>query len=572
MACVKHFALNSMENMRFEVDVQCDPATLHECFLPHFRQCLVEGGAESVMSAYNSVNGECAGDNGTLLGVVRDTWGMEDVVVTSDWLWGTRDTVKSVKAGLDVEMPLRSNRAWHLPRLIRRQQIKWSDIERIGKRILRMELAYYARIAKAPEVLKDAPGCKKHRDLARRVAAEGMVVLKNDDLLPLQPKGQRILVVGALAASAQTGDNGSSFVTDPTVVSPLEGLMSQSGVTITYLDGHDLRRVERESQRADIVFALVGYSGEDEGEYIANLDPVGMAASLPYLAPHPIIARAICWTARSVLGLVRLIKGELGGGDRKTLRLKKKDEVLLETLVIVAGGKTIVAVESSGPVILPRTVRQKAAAIMMTGYGGCQYGNALREVLFGEAEPAGRLAYNIAESEDDIADIDMNATSVVYDRFWRYRLLQRDAKRAAYPFGFGLGYARFHLENLQAPSNLNERFFDVAVRATNTGRHTSSIVVQVYAGKVSPLTSDYTRVLVGFTRSPSLVPTESVTISVRCRLDPLAKWDTTNAQFCISSGEYRLSASQYEGDPEAVVKVISIKQVKWMGKTDSKLV
>ncbi|GHJ83616.1 hypothetical protein NliqN6_0018 [Naganishia liquefaciens] len=570
IACVKHFALNSMENKRFEVDVECDPATMHECFLPHFRQCLVEGGAESLMSAYNSVNGEYAGDNAALLGILRETWGKEDVVVTSDWLWGTRDSAKSVKAGLDVEMPLRSNRAWQLPKLLRQEQVEWRDIERIGQRILRMELAYYARMVEAPQAPADAPGCKEHRDLAKHVAAEGMVLLKNDDVLPIRPTGQRILVVGPLATSTQTGDNGSSFVPDSTVVSPLEGLRSQSGITIAYLDGYDLGRVEREAQRADIVFALVGYTGADEGEYIANLDPIGMAASLPYLAPYPVIARAICWTAQSVLGLVRLVKGEIGGGDRKTLRLRRADEQLLRAIVTVAGTKTIVAIESSGPVILPALVRKGAAAIMMTGYGGCQYGNALREVLFGDAEPAGRLAYSIVKSEDDIAEIDMNATSVVYNRFWGYRLIQLKGERAAYPFGFGLGYGDFTLEDLQTSSSLNERFFEVRVCIANRGLHQSSTVVQVYAGKASPLASECTRVLVGFARSSRLPPGQFTSVSVRCRLDPLARWESKSDQFCVTRGWYKIAASRYEGDADAIVKVIPVQQVRWTVKTSDR--
>lgn len=568
IACVKHFALNSMENQRFQVDVRCAPETLHECFFPHFRQCLMEGGAESVMSAYNSVNGEYAGDNAELLnGVLRDTWGLEDVVVTSDWLWGTRDATKSIKAGLDIEMPLRSNRAVHLRRALEKGHVDWADVERIGKRILRLQLGYYARMAgnEAPSVA--VAGSAEHRDLARRVATQGFVLLKNSvegqPILPLEPQGQHILVIGQLAASTQTGDDGSSYVPDPNIISPLAGLQSQAGVTITYITGDDLSKVERACAKADVIFVLVGYTGADEGEFVANFEPIGMAASLPYVAPYIGVAHALSWLANKVIGVMGMLKGGIAGGDRKSLRLKPVDEQLLNTIVDVAGPKTIVGVEASGPVILPKGVRERAAAILMTGYGGCQFGNALRQVFFGEAEPAGRLAYNIVESELDIADIDMNATSVVYGRFWGYRLLQQKEKKAAYPFGFGLGYGDIVFEDLQAPTVLSERFFDARVKITNNGHHTSSGVVQIYAGKSSPSADDYARVLVGFARTEPLAPGDSTTVLIHCRLDPVARWNNSNKCFSVPTGKYNILASRYEGDPESVVKAVSLGQVGW---------
>lgn len=568
IACVKHFALNSMENQRFSVDVRCEPNVLHECFLPHFRQCLVEGRAESVMSAYNSVNGEFAGDNAELLnGVLRDTWGCEDVVVTSDWLWGTRDAVKSVKAGLDVEMPLRSNRAVHLKKALDKGLVDWPNVEKIGKRILRLQLGYYARMAANEQPSIAVAGCKEHRDLARRVATQGFVLLKNSagghPILPLEPRGQRILVIGELAASTQTGDDGSSYVPDPTIVSPLEGLKAQSGVSITYITGHDIVQVERECAQADVVFVLVGYTGADEGEFVANFEPIGMAASLPYVAPYLGVAHALSWIANKAIQVMNLLKGGIAGGDRKSLRLKPADEQLLNTVVDLAGGKTIVGVEASGPVILPRGVRERAAAILMTGYGGCQFGNALREVLFGEAEPAGRLAYNIVESELDIADIDMNATQVEYGRFWGYRLLQREKRKAAYPFGFGLGYGDIVCGDLRVPGSLNERFFDVHVKITNCGHHTSSGVIQIYASKFPPSEDDYVRVLVGFARAESLEPGDSTVVPVHCRLDPVARWNDADKSFSVPAGQYNILASRYEGDAQSLVQTVSVGQVGW---------
>jgi beta-glucosidase len=111
MACVKHYALNSMENMRFKVDVSCDEMTLNECYLPHFKQAIEEGGAECVMTAYNKLSGTHCGESPQLIDILRDQWGLEHVYAISDFVWGIRDGPASVKAGLDVEYPSPAIRA-----------------------------------------------------------------------------------------------------------------------------------------------------------------------------------------------------------------------------------------------------------------------------------------------------------------------------------------------------------------------------------------------------------------------------------------------------------------------------
>ncbi len=148
---VKHFALNSMEEARFTVDVSVPEDVLHERYLPHFRRT-VEAGVDSVMSAYNSVNGQWAGQNHHLLtDILRDQWGFTGFVHT-DWVWGLRDPVKSVAAGQDVEMPFRQQRAHALPSAFRSGELSRTDVLRAGARILRtqLEFAVRARPTSAP--------------------------------------------------------------------------------------------------------------------------------------------------------------------------------------------------------------------------------------------------------------------------------------------------------------------------------------------------------------------------------------------------------------------------------------
>jgi beta-glucosidase len=574
IACVKHFAVNTMENARFKVDVQIDDDVLHEVYLPHFRQCLDEGKAESVMSAYNLINGEYCGESAALLnGVLRDIWGYDDVVVTSDWLFGLRNAGRSVQAGLDVEMPLKSIRAAHLGQELRDGLVTRASIDRIVRRQIRFQLKYQVRTFGSTKLdPRKVVRCSEHRDLARKVATQGMVLLKNDDrLLPLSKETKQLLVIGPLAISEQTGDRGSSSVRDPDVVSPLRGLEQQKDVEIVYIDGSDLEEVEDAVQHADAVFLLVGYTAEDEGEYLVSAEPDILQAVLPGVFPYVFVATIFVATLRFIGAARAFLSGteaRMPGGDRRSLSLNDSDAHLAKAVTLFAGNKLVIGVEASGPVILPEFVRDRARSILFTGYGGCQFGNALRDVLFGDAEPSGRLAYGIVESESDLPPVDWNATAIRYTRWWGYRLCQQRQTAAAYPFGYGLGYGRFTFDGARAPLEIDTRFFDIEVQVENQGPLPSSTVVQVYLGKAEDRkANDYERALVGFRRVEELPAGGSALVNLQCRLDPVAHWSSGDCQFSVDAGRYKLFVSRYEGDAESACREVTVSNVTWSTKT-----
>ena len=223
MACMKHFALNSMENARFTVDVTVDERALHEVYLPHFERVAGEGVA-SVMSAYNSVNGEWCGENATLLtDILRDEWGW-DGFVTSDFIFGLRDAAKSVRAGLDIEMPFRQQRAMWLADALESGDLDRETVELAVERIVATLLRFAYVFESQPPL--SIVGNDDHRALAREAAVASMVLLRNDgQLLPVDPRGVgRVAVLGRLAAMRNLGDGGSSDVRASNVVTPLEGI------------------------------------------------------------------------------------------------------------------------------------------------------------------------------------------------------------------------------------------------------------------------------------------------------------------------------------------------------------
>ena len=231
LACVKHFACNSMENARFTVDVTVDDRALHEVYLPHFKR-VVDEGVASVMSSYNSLNGEWAGQSRALLtDVLRDEWGFDGFVIT-DFIFGLRDPVRSVGAGLDVEMPFAQQRAVALRAALASETITRAELLAPATRVVATLLRFADRITASPPPVS-VLAAPEHRALARRAAEESIVLLTNrGDLVPVAAKRtRRVVVLGRLAAVANLGDGGSSAVHPPSVVTPLAGLRDAFGRT-----------------------------------------------------------------------------------------------------------------------------------------------------------------------------------------------------------------------------------------------------------------------------------------------------------------------------------------------------
>ncbi len=178
MACVKHYACNSMENARFRVDITVDEVALHEVYLPHFRR-IVDEGVASVMSAYNKVNGAWCGESRELLtDILRDEWGFEGFVI-SDWVWGLRDAGRSLTAGLDIEMPARLVRAHHLRAALENGEASWDDVDTAVVRLV-STLLRFDDVLSAPAPPSTIIGSPEHRELAREVASRSIVLLRNE--------------------------------------------------------------------------------------------------------------------------------------------------------------------------------------------------------------------------------------------------------------------------------------------------------------------------------------------------------------------------------------------------------
>ena len=213
IACPKHYALNSIEDLRFSANAIADERTLHEVYLPHFRKC-IDAGAMSIMGAYNKVNGTYACENKELLtDILHDKWGFDGFSL-SDFFYGIYDAKRSLKAGMDMEMPYLFRYA-ALSYLLKKGDITEEDINKSAVRILR---ALISTLPKHKKHDKSVILSKEHTDLARETATKGIVLLKNENnALPIA-EGKKVAVVGRYANKRNTGDHGSSNVFSPYAV------------------------------------------------------------------------------------------------------------------------------------------------------------------------------------------------------------------------------------------------------------------------------------------------------------------------------------------------------------------
>jgi beta-glucosidase len=557
MACVKHFACNSMENARFSVDVAVDEVALHEIYLPHFKR-IVDQGVAVVMSAYNSVNGEWCGDNRTLLtDVLRREWGFDGFVI-SDWIFGTRDAARSVHAGLDVEMPYRMNRATHLAQAMEAGEVSWQEVDVSVERMIATCLRF-EDILGHPDPGRQVLACPEHRALARDAAAKSVVLLRNEpvDGTPVLPldmaAGTTMALVGALATAVNLGDGGSSDVWAPEVVTVADGLRAaRPDVTVTTDDGSDPEGAAAVAGRADLAIVVVGYTRLDEGEFIGesgtgHLGDLFPGADDPALVEryHDLIRTESQLEPPAHMGSGPAGVGFATGGDRVSLHLRQADVTLIRA-VARANPRTVVAIVAGSAVVVSEW-DASVPAIVQSWYSGMEGGHGLADVLLGRVDAGGRLPFSVPVRASDLPSFDAESHAVVYDAWHGYWHLAREGTAPAYPFGFGLSYTTFALHGAERAPGGEKVTLTASV--TNTGSRRGSDVLQVYGHREG---SDRPERLVGFRRY-ELDPGASASIEVTISLAALAERDVAAHAMVVRAGHYRLRVASHAGDPGVTV-------------------
>jgi beta-glucosidase len=528
MGCAKHFALNSIEDSRFQVNVQIGERTLREVYLPHFKK-LVDHGVASIMSSYNRVRGEYAGQNHYLLTeILRHDWGFRGYV-SSDWIYGLRDGLKGLEAGLDIEMP-GSEQFGKLPELVREGKADERDIDESVLRILRTKLDYITR--EDPRAYdRDLIASPEHIDLSRKVAEQSMVLLKNESgVLPLAKEGiKKLALIGRLIEEDNTGDRGSSWVNPPYIVTPLEGFAGYLGdsVELLHCDGSDLNEVRRLSGEADAVVLLAGFRYDDEGEYV-NSD-----GGMPHNEAE----------MEAPFGMK--------GGDRYPLGLKDFDIRMIQAAA-ATNPKVIVAL-IGGSAITMEEWKNEVPAILMAWYFGMEGANALPRVLFGDVNPSGKLPFTIPTGVDQLPPFDPFAPEVMYGYYHGYTLIDKKDLEPAVRFGYGLSYTSFAYDNIKVltPEVAPDGEVRVSVDVTNTGRRAGQEIVQLYIGFENSAVDRPVKLLRDFAKI-ELSPGETQTVHLSVPAKELAWYNPETKAWEVERMQYKALVGP-SSDPNELV-------------------
>ncbi len=499
-ACVKHFALNNSENYRYMGDSVVDERAARELYLKVFEIAITKGQPRTVMCGYNKINGvHCSENRWLLTDVLRREWGFKGLVMTD---WGaTRDRVAGVYAGLDLDMP---GGIWHNRRSILKAvadgRLPVGQVDISVRRVLDL-VASLTEKKQTP--LRMGPLCEAHHDLAVEAACQCAVLLQNDGALPLDPQ-EKVMVAGRLFERMRYQGAGSSALRPARLVSPREAF-DRAGIAYQYARGYRTR----------------------EG----RVDPALVEEALHTAQGYD--------TVLVFAGLTELYESE--GYDRRDLRLPANQIALIEALA--DAGKRIVLVLFGGAVVeLPFAGRMAAILSMsLPGQGG---GEAARRLIFGQANPCGKLSETWMRSTGDIpfgGEFGRHKIELYRENiFMGYRFYDEAPERIRYPFGHGLSYTCFAYRDLTVSQKDGQ--VEAALTVENTGMREGGDIVQLYAGRnADSAVFKAPKQLCAFEKV-WLKPGESKRVMMRFALDQLAYYHTGLHRWVLENGTYPIWA------------------------------
>ncbi len=516
-ASVKHFAGNNQETSRMRLESVIDERTLRELYLRGFEIAVREGRPWTVMTSYNLLNGEHTGESKWLIDtVLRGEWGFDGLTMT-DWM-ATFDRPEGIRAGLDLEMPGGAG-LWdaRVIAAVESGSLPEATVDRAAERVVALSLRSMRANADAAETAVDR---NAHHALARRAAAAGTVLLTNDGLLPLQATG-RIALIGAVAEQPRFQGVGSARVNAWRVDSILDVMRA------------------RVSQSAELVYAP-GYDATS-------------ATSTDTQRREAIDAAASADVAVLVIGIPAGVEAE--GVDRQELTLPTNLGSLLRA-VVAANSRTVVVLINGAP--LEITGGSEPAALLETYLGGQAAGAAIVDVIFGDAEPGGRLAESIPLRASDLAaSANFPVTTPTQSQYREmssvgYRFHDTWGVAPRYPFGHGLSYTRFSYGQPEIAGDGVD--IEVRIAVTNTGDRAGAEVVQLYVHSLASSVHRAEQELRAFARL-HLQPGETGIARLQLDRRSFAIYDVASAGWAVEAGTYELRVGASSRDVRARVLV-----------------
>ena len=535
--CVKHYALNNQEVNRHTYDAVVDDRALYEIYLPAFKAAVQEGGAWSIMGAYNFYKGQHACHNQYLLNdILKGEWGFDGVVI-SDW-GGTHDTDESITNGLDLEFGTWTDGltmgatngydAYYLaePYLQRLREGKASEdvLNDKVRRVLRLIF----RTAMNTDKPFGSLCSPEHYDAARAIAGEGIVLLKNDnDVLPVDLGSvKKIAVIGENAVKMMTVGGGSSSLKVQHECTPIEGLLAAVG------------------DKAEVVYER-GYVGDVTGTYNGVVTGQDLSESR---SEAQLIADAVrvAESADVVLffgGLNKAANQDCEDSDRFGLELPYAQDKVIEAISKVNDNLAVIII-SGNAVAMPWV--NDVNAIVEAWYSGSQAGHAIADVIFGKVNPSGKLPFTFPVKLNDNGAHALNAydredLSVEYKEglYVGYRWADKFDVEPLFAFGHGLSYTEFSYGEAKCAKTSVRAGSDVKVSidVTNSGKVAGKEVVQLYIGDEESYLERPVKELKGF-KKINLEPGETKTVEFVIEPDMLKFFDDAKHDWVLEKGQF----------------------------------
>jgi len=567
---IKHFAVNSQETERTSVDERVSQRALRELYLRGFEIAVREGKPWTVMASYNRVNGPLAQESRDLLtDVLRTDWGYQGMVMT-DWI-GQRNTGAQVHAGNDLMEPGQPQQSEEIVTKVKNGQLDIKDVDNSVRRLLEY-------IVKTPTFNKyqasNAPDLNAHAAITRRAANEGIVLLENNGVLPLDKKIQTVALYGVCSYEFLSGGVGSGCVHPPYVVDMVKGL-ANAGIKTTesltniYQKYVEFAKLKFETDRSPAKWFQSLEMGQQKYPEIDF-------SIYSFMKEVPNADAAIITLGRQAgEGIDREIEGEFN------LSEQERQMVIQVSLAFHQAGKPVIIIINSGSVIETASWKNYADAILVAWQPGMEGGNSVTDILTGKANPSGKLTMtwpidvadhpstkNFPNASVDIFTYTSAGnkmpgyqfTNHEEDIYVGYRYFDSFQKNVSYPFGYGLSYTTFAYSKPSVKKSGEQ--IEVSITVKNTGKVAGKEAVQVYVAAPKGNLEKPAKELKAFGKTRELQPGESQTLRMTLQRRDLASFDEEQSAWIVDAGTYQflIAASATDIRATASLKVDALKE------------